>query len=54
MNAAIESEARAEWELNTAANRLRLDNNVPGRKPQWNFTKENGANVRDSKGGIDW
>ncbi len=54
MNAAIEPEVRAEWELSTAANRLRLDNNVPGQKPQWKFTKENGAYVRDSKGGIDW
>lgn len=54
MNIALESNARAEWELNTAANRLCLDNNVPDRKPQWKFTKENGAYIRDSKGGIDW
>ncbi len=54
MNAAIKPEAQAEWELSTAANRLRLDSNVPGRKPQQNFTKENGAYIRDSKGGINW
>ena len=30
MNAAIEREAQAEWELSTAANRLFLDSNVPG------------------------
>ncbi len=42
MNAAIVPEVRAEWELSTAANRLRLDNNVPSRKPQWKFTKETG------------
>ncbi len=29
MNAAIEREAQAEWELSTAANRLFLDSNVP-------------------------
>lgn len=45
MNAALEPNAQAEWELSTAANWLRLDNNVPGRKPQWKFTKENGAYV---------
>ncbi len=54
MNAAIEPEAQAEWELSTETNRLRLDNNVPGRKPQWNFTKQNGTYLRDSKGEIDW
>ncbi len=54
MNAAIEPEVQAEWELSIAANRLRLDNNVPGRKPQWKFTKKTGEYVRDDKRGIDW
>ncbi len=33
INTAIEPKAQAEWELSIAANRLRLDNNVPGQKP---------------------
>lgn len=33
MNAAIEPKVRAEWELSTVANQLRIDNNVLGQKP---------------------
>ncbi len=54
INTAIEPEVRAEWELSTEANQLRLDSNVLSQKPKWNFTKKNGAYLQDSKGGIDW
>lgn len=45
INAAFELNARAKWELSTAANQLHFDNNVPGWKPQWKFTKENRAYI---------
>ena len=53
LNKAVEPELRANWELETAMNRLGLRNR-PGRKPKWKFTKKNGFLVREGKGGIDW
>jgi len=54
MNLAVEQEAKEAWELNNAMNRMGLRNRQ-GRKPVWKFTADNGAFVRDGKGGgIDW
>jgi len=54
MNLAAEKEAKEAWELNTAMTRVGLRNR-PGRKPTWKFNEQNGAFVRDAKGGgIDW
>ena len=53
VNTAIEPECKAQWELDTMMRRLGLRNR-PGRKPDWKFTKNNGAFVRSSTGGIDW
>lgn len=51
----LEPAARAAWELNTRMTRLKIDRNVGGKKPEWKFTKERGALVREKgKGGIDW
>ncbi|KAK2926784.1 Ribonuclease H superfamily [Fusarium oxysporum f. sp. vasinfectum] len=44
---------KEQWELTSGLRRLAL-RNKPGRKPVWNFTKENGKLVREGKGGIDW
>jgi hypothetical protein len=54
-NADHKQEAKAEWELNTAMNRLGIARNRGGKKPQWRFTAANGAMTRSGKkGGIDW
>jgi transposase len=53
-NAAREKEDRDNWELPMRMGRTGL-RNKPGRKPQWKYTKETGAYVRQSgQGGIDW
>ncbi|KAH7471808.1 hypothetical protein FOMA001_g12984 [Fusarium oxysporum f. sp. matthiolae] len=50
---ALEPIMKEQWELTSGLRRLAL-RNKPGRKPVWNFTKENGKLVREGKGGIDW
>ena len=54
LNAAIEPEAKRQWELETAMRRMNLRQKPGGRVPQWKFTAATGKLVRDSKGGIDW
>ncbi len=55
LNVELNPEAKAQWELNTDMQRLNLRRRLSGRKPQWKFTKVNGALVKKGKaGGIDW
>ena len=54
LNEALEPKLKAEWELNTAVERMGLRNKA-GKKPQWKWDKAHGKIVRDGKkGGIDW
>ena len=54
LNVALEPLMRAEWELSTGVQRMKLRGQSKGKKPQWRWNKKNGKLVRDSKGGIDW
>ena len=54
LNVALEPLMRAQWEISTGVQRLRLHGQPQGKKPQWKWNKKNGKLVRDSKGGIDW
>jgi Transposase len=54
LNKALEPAAKLAWELEQGVRRIHLRRNLPGRKPQWRFTKKTGKLVRDTKGGIDW
>jgi len=54
LNRDNEAKCRQEWEVTTGMRRLALKN-LPGKRPQWKFTKKTGKLVRESKkGGIDW
>jgi len=54
-NKAHEAEDRQKWELETAMRRMRVDRNMPGKKPVWKYSKETGKQVRGEKHkGIDW
>jgi transposase len=44
---------KTEWELVNGVRRIRLNRQIPGKKPAWRFTKKTGKWVRSSKGGID-
>ncbi|KJZ69608.1 hypothetical protein HIM_03090 [Hirsutella minnesotensis 3608] len=44
---------KTEWELVNGVRRIRLNKQIPGKKPAWRFTKKTGKWVRSSKGGID-
>lgn len=54
MNEALEPEARHQWELATAIDRLNLSRSQPGRKPQFRWNSRTGKLSRSRKGGIDW
>ena len=54
MNALLEPEAKANWELETGLRRMVL-RNLGGPKPQWNWTATNGKiTISGKKGGITW
>ena len=53
LNKRLESEAKSNWELETAMRRMKLRNSG-GRQPRWIWDKKHGKVVRDGKGGIDW
>lgn len=54
INEALEPECKAAWELETGMRRMGL-RNLPGKKPQWNFTAKNGkVTIEGKKGGITW
>jgi transposase len=53
INKVLEAEMKAQWEMNTGMNRLKL-RGIGGVKPSWRWTKKTGKLVRDGKGGIDW
>jgi Transposase len=53
LNKELEPLMREQWELNNGMRRLGL-RNLPGKKPEWKWKKENGKLTRGSKGGIDW
>jgi endonuclease IV len=54
MNAKLEAECKAAWELETAMKRLNMRRNLPRRKSKWRFTETTGKLERKaSRGGID-
>ena len=54
INAALEPEAKMQWELETAMRRMGL-RNLGGPKPKWKFTAETGkVTISGKKGGITW
>jgi transposase len=53
-NKALEPVCKADWELETAMRRVRIQRRMPGKPPIWKWGKKTGKLVRDSKGGIDW
>ena len=54
MNADLEPEAKAQWELETAMRRIKL-RNLGGPKPKWKFTAATGkVTISGKKGGITW
>ena len=54
MNADLEPEAKAQWELETAMRRMGL-RNLGGKKPTWKFTAATGkVIISGKKGGITW
>merc|ERR1712000_494996 len=54
LNEQLEPQMRAEWELVTPFKRLRVQANVPGKKPGWRWNAKTGKLGRSSRGGIDW
>lgn len=54
LNDILEPAKRIEWELSNGVRRINLRRQIPGPKPQWRFTPQNGKLVRGGKGGIDW
>ena len=54
INAALEPECKAQWELETGLRRMGL-RNLGGPKPKWKFTVETGkVTISGKKGGITW
>lgn len=47
MNVELEPFAWEEWELSNVINQLLLQNNIFGKKPQWNFYKDYSTYIRD-------
>jgi hypothetical protein len=55
INAARESELKAQWELQTAMHRINIRRQPAGRRPVWKFSQKTGKFVQNAKaGGIDW
>jgi hypothetical protein len=53
LNRDNEAKCRQEWELVKGIRRMGL-RNLPGKRPEWKFTKKTGKLVREAKkGGID-
>lgn len=56
LNRELEPSMRTQWEISTGVRRINLNQQPPGRRPQWNWTEKTGKLVRKGKGGkgIDW
>jgi hypothetical protein len=53
LNQQQEPACKAKWELKTGIRHLAL-RNLPGRRPQWRFSKKTGKLICNGKGGVNW
>ena len=52
LNESLEKKMKTQQKLNNGMRRLGL-RNLPGKKPQWRWNKDNGKLGREGTGGID-